>query len=218
MDKSPKRKTTRLKEYNYSLPGYYFVTICTYNRECLFGNIIDNQINLNDSGKMIDERLQTLPEHYDDILIDNYIVMPNHIHAIIIIKEPVGAAPRGRPGLQSNNILIENNIFSNGPAQGQSNGQAQGPVPTGKLSLSDIIHRFKSLTTKRYIDGVKNNNWQPFDKHVWQRSFYDHIIRTDTTLKNIRAYIINNPATWDNDEHNPKDIYNGQAQGPVPTG
>ncbi|MEA3328375.1 MAG: transposase, partial [Candidatus Omnitrophota bacterium] len=71
--------------------------------------------------------------------------------------------------------------------------------PTDKLSLSDIIHRFKTLTTKKYIDGVKNDNWEPFNKHLWQRSFHDHIIRNDKSLNDIREYIINNPATWIDD-------------------
>ncbi|MFQ5680636.1 MAG: transposase [Candidatus Omnitrophota bacterium] len=89
--------------------------------------------------------------------------------------------------------------------QAQDNGQAQRPVPTKyKLSLPDIIHRFKTITTKKYIDGVKNNNWQPFNKHLWQRSFYDHIIRNDTSLHKIREYIINNPVNWDMDENNIK--------------
>lgn len=164
-----RKRHIRLHGYDYSDAGWYFITICTANRKCLFGEIIDGRMNLNDSGKMIDEILRTLPEHYDNILMDNYIIMPNHVHAIIIIKKPVGPA--------------------------------QGPAPTG-LSLSDIIYRFKSLTTKRYIEGANNNNWQPFNKHVWQRSFYDHIIRTDTSLQNIREYITNNPATWDDDENN----------------
>ncbi|MEA3369533.1 MAG: transposase [Candidatus Ratteibacteria bacterium] len=82
-----------------------------------------------------------------------------------------------------------------------NNGQAQRPVPTDKLSLSDIIHRFKTITTKKYIDGVKNDNWKSFNKHLWQRSFHDHIIRNDKSLNNIREYIINNPATWEKDEN-----------------
>ncbi len=197
MKKIKTRKNNRLKDYNYAQPGYYYVTICTYDRKCLFGEIINNCVDLNNAGQMIDLILRTLPEHYPDILIDNYITMPNHMHAIIIIKEPVGAAPRGRPlintGLQIDDISDENKLLDNGPAQ--------GPAPTG-LSLSDIINRFKSLTTKRYIVGVKNNNWQSFDKHLWQRSFYDQVIQTDTSLKNIRKYIINNPATWANDDEN----------------
>ncbi|MBU4304243.1 MAG: hypothetical protein KJ893_01240 [Candidatus Omnitrophica bacterium] len=97
MNKYPKRKSTRLNNYDYSKPGYYYVTICAYDRERIFGNIIDNQIHLNNAGEMIDQVLRTLPEYYPNISIDDYIVMPNHIHAIIIIKEPVGAAPCGRP-------------------------------------------------------------------------------------------------------------------------
>ena len=123
--------------------------------------------------------------------------MPNHIHSIIIIKQPVGAALRGRlsinMGLKLNNISNKNRISDGGPSQGPS---------LAKLSLPDIVCRFKSLTTKCYIDGVKNNNWQPFNKHLWQRSYYDHIIRSDISLNKIRKYIVNNPATWDQDEHN----------------
>ena len=153
MDKLPKRKQNRLKEYDYCMPGYYFVTICAYDRKYLFGEIIDDNMELNDSGQMVDKILRTLPECYHGISIDNYIVMPNHIHAIILIKQPVGAAPRGRPlinmGLKLNNVSNKNRM--------SDSGLAQGPAPTG-LSLSDLIYRFKSLTTKHYIDGAKNNN------------------------------------------------------------
>ncbi len=185
----------RLKGYNYSQPGYYYVTICTYERKCVFANIIDNNVHLNIAGQMIDHILQTLSEYYPDIIIDNYVVMPNHVHAIIIIKESVGAAPRGRPlintCLKPNESSNQNNILGNGPAQ--------GPAPTGLLSLSDIIYRFKSLTTKKYIDGVKNHQWSAFNKHLWQRSFHDHIIRNDRSLNAIREYIANNPLNWEQD-------------------
>ena len=83
-----------------------------------------------------------------------------------------------------------------------NSGQARGPVPTTKLSLSDIVYRIKSLTTNKYIHGVKNNNWKPFDKHLWQKSFYDHIIRTDK----IREYIMNNSATWNEDTENKSSV------------
>ena len=103
MNKYPKRKSTRLKEYDYSQPGYYYVTRCAYDRKCLFVEIIDNKMRLNNAGEMIVQILQTLPEYYPNISICNYIVMPNHVHAIIIIKEPVGAAPRGRPLINTYN-------------------------------------------------------------------------------------------------------------------
>jgi len=123
--------------------------------------------------------------------------MPNHIHSIIIIKQPVGAALRGRlsinMGLKLNNISNKNRISDGGPSQGPS---------LAKLSLPDIVCRFKSLTTKCYIDGVKNNNWQPFNKHLWQRSYYDHIIRSNKSLKRIREYISGNPVNWKQDIDN----------------
>ncbi len=88
MNKYPKRKTTRLKEYDYTNPGYYFVTICAYDRKCLFGEIIDDNMELNDSGQMVDNILRTLPEYYPDIVINNHVVMPNHLHCIIMINNP----------------------------------------------------------------------------------------------------------------------------------
>ena len=186
-----RRNTNRIPQYNYSTPGYYFVTICTQNRQQIFGTIVNNQMILNDAGNMIDTVLNQIPKNYVGIDLDEHIVMPNHVHIIIEITEYVGAAPCGRPNQLSN----QNKIIHN--------GQAQGPVPTHNLSLSDIIHRFKTLTTKKYINGVKINNWIPFNRHLWQRSFHDHIIRNEKSLRNIRKYISNNPATWDQDVENP---------------
>ena len=90
MNKYPKRKSIRLKQHDYSQPGYYYVTICTYDRKCLFGKIIDHYMDLNNAGKIIDQILRGLPEYYRDICIDYYVVMPNHVHAIIQITNPVG--------------------------------------------------------------------------------------------------------------------------------
>ena len=183
------RKYNILKVYDYSKYGYYYVTICTYNRVNWFGEIKNNEIHLNDYGYMVKSIYEQMPDCYPGIYLDEYIIMPNHVHGIII-NDPVGAGPCTGPMelLDQNEILID--------------GQARGPVPTAKLSLSDIIHRFKLLTTKKYIDGVKNNGWTIFDKHLWQRSFYDHIVRTDQSLNKIREYITNNPRTWDDDKEN----------------
>ncbi len=107
------------------------------------------------------------------------IVMPNHIHAIIIIN---------------------NQISSN-------NGQTRGSVPTySNISLSNLIQRIKTLSTKKYINAVKNNAWPSFNKKIWQRSFNDHIIRNNKSLQKIREYIINHPATWAEDEENKSGI------------
>ena len=131
MPKTITRKSNiRLKEYDYPQSNYYFITACTENHLELFGKIENNGMVLNDAGKMIKRILLEIPEFYPVISLDAYIVMPNHIHAIIII----------------------NNQISLG------NGQAQGPVPTySNISLSNLIQRIKMLSTKKYIDAVKNN-------------------------------------------------------------
>ncbi|MFH1798333.1 MAG: transposase [Candidatus Omnitrophota bacterium] len=174
-----RKPNVRLKGYDYSQPNYYFITACTENHIEWFGNIINDQMELNDAGKMIEQTLLGIPDFYPGLSLDTHVIMPNNIHAIIIIQ---------------NNKLC-------------SNGQAQWPGPT-YLSLSDIVRRFKTLSTKKYIDGVKKNDWPPFNKKIWQRSFHDHIIRDNKSLNNIREYIQTNPATWDKDIENPNNIGN----------
>lgn len=191
------RRSIRLQKYDYSENGAYFITICTKNRECLFGKIIKGQIVLNDVGKMIQSTWNEIPQFYRGIEIDVFQVMPNHIHGIIVIQNefmPVGAGPRACPNCKSKYA---------GPRacpneQTQINGQLQGVAPT--LSLCDIVHRFKTLTTKKYIDNVKNNHWPPFNNKLWQRNYYEHIIRTEKSLNDIREYILNNPFNWAQDE------------------
>ena len=129
-------------------------------------------------------------QYYPGIELDVMQIMSNHFHGIIIICA-VGTAPRGRPMAPHGRLY---------PAI--ENGQARGPVPTAVLSLSDAIDRFKSLTTKRYIDGVNNNGWRLFPGKLWQRSFHDRIIRNEMELNHIRQYICNNPNEWDTDDNN----------------
>ena len=176
------RRSIRLQGYDYSQAGAYFVTICTQNRECLFGEIVDGEMRLNDAGKMIQVVWDEIPAYYPGIDIDSFIVMPNHIHGIVVI---VGAAPRGRPE----------------SAYSPQNGQAQGPAPPG-LTLPDMVHRFKTMTTKRYADFVKQNGWPPFPGKLWQRNYWEHIVRNEPELNRIREYIHNNPAQWELDSLN----------------
>jgi putative transposase len=161
-DQRPKRKSIRLKKYDYSTPGYYFVTICTKDRKCLFGEIKDQGMKLNEAGRMIDTVWHELPINYINISIDTFIVMPNHVNGIIVIQSSinVGAGPCACP---------------QDPDPKVTNGQPQGVSPTNlNLSLPDIVHRYKSLTTHKYIKGVKQNNWKPFDVKLWQRNYYEH--------------------------------------------
>ncbi len=156
----------------------YFVTICTQNKKCYFGEIANDKMILNDFGKIAKTTLTELPNHYNNIKIDEFIIMPNHVHVIIEIN--VGTPLVG--------VQDTNNVRT-----------GTRPVPT----ISKIIGTFKSLTTNQYIYHVKNSNWKPFNKHIWQRSFYDHIIRKDESLNKIREYIMINPQQWNKDKYNP---------------
>ena len=177
------RKTNRLQHYDYAQAGYYFVTICTQHRKELFGEIIDGQMVTNKAGEMIATTWNELPKFYPGIQIDQFQMMPNHIHGIIVF---VGDGPCAVP---------------NEP-RALPDGQPQGGVPT--LSLSNVVHRFKTLTTRLYIQGVHKNGWEPFKAKLWQRSFYDHVIRDEPSLHDIREYIQNNPVNWELDENNPR--------------
>ena len=170
------RRSIRLKGYDYSRPGAYFVTICTQGRLCLFGDVVDGNVILNESGRMVQTVWDEIPHHYPYVDVDAFVIMPNHIHGIVII---VGAGPCACP----------------------DTGQPQGVAPT--LSLPDVVHRFKTLTTKRYADGVKQRGWPPFPGRLWQRNYYKHIIRDENELNRIRQYITNNPLRWALDRENP---------------
>ncbi|MDR1831363.1 MAG: transposase [Fusobacteriaceae bacterium] len=175
------RRSVRLKSYDYAQNGAYFVTICVQDRRCLFGEIMNEGMTLNGAGKMIKSVLDEMPNHYDGIRLGKYTIMQNHIHLII---EIVGAGPRACP---------ENRQSP------ECAGQPQGVAPT-RLSLNDIVHRIKTLTTKRYADGVKQENWSSFNKRLWQRNYYERIIRDEAEYAHIAEYIINNPANWDKDD------------------
>ena len=179
------RRSIRLRGYDYSRPGAYFITICTQNRRCLFGDVVDGRMRLNDAGKMIQTTWNEIPHHYPGINVDAFVVMPNHIHGIIVI---VGPRPCAWP--------------MTARPDPQAQGQSQGIAPAGTLSLPDVVKRFKTLTTKRYIDGVKQYGWPRFDGRLWQRNYYEHIIRNNESLERIRQYILDNPVRWLTDHHN----------------
>jgi len=179
------RRSIRLKGYDYSMPGAYFITICTNNRECLFGEIIDGEMKLNDAGRMIERWYFELANKFLDIQCDEFVIMPNHFHCIIIIVETdinVGADLSVCPidKRQSHRIA---------------------PTPTSS-SIPRVVQWFKTMTTNEYIRNVKQNNWIPFIRRLWQRNYYEHIIRNDKSLDKIRQYIINNPLKWEMDFEN----------------
>jgi REP element-mobilizing transposase RayT len=180
------RRSIRLKGYDYSQSGLYFITICIQNREFLLGKIEQNLMILNPAGEMVKQMWQQLPQRFPHIQIDEFAVMPNHLHGII-------------------SISMVNTIPSN-HIQGQYLEQIQPLETTKSVKLGDIIGAFKSMTTHQYIQGIKQDNWQGFMGKLWQRNYYEHIIRDQESLNNIREYIINNPLKWEDDPENPNQI------------
>jgi len=177
----------RLHEYDYSLEGLYFVTICTQDRICRFGEITEGEMVLNNIGKMVKMCWLALKDRFTNIELHEYCVMPNHLHGIIQITDdvqPIVGVP-----------LVG--------TRSEENGQPQGIAPTSKAtkSIGDIIGAFKSVTTNEYIQGVKEKNWRTFDGKLWQRNYYEHIIRNDESYNKIAEYIYENPECWQTDDY-----------------
>jgi len=162
----PERRLQRLRNYDYTKNGAYFVTICTHKKLCLFGRIEKGIVHLNDAGQMVHDRFAEIPRFYPGIETDQFIVMPNHLHAILVIEH---------------------------------DRTTQGSVPA--LALSGYIQRFKSLTTRLYIESVKNGSYPVFDKRLWQKSYYDRIIRHEKEYQMIAEYIQTNPLRWQEDKY-----------------
>jgi REP element-mobilizing transposase RayT len=184
------RRSIRLKGFDYSSPGYYFITICTQNRECFFGRISQGMLKLNEAGKMIEIEWKNLTKQFNYIRLDSFIIMPNHLHGIINIT---GGPPFGSINeyyLNHEEITKNLNLIKN------TSG-------TLKNSIGRIIQRFKSISTVKYIESVRLHHWPFFEKHLWQKNFHDHIIRNMEELKTMRRYIMNNPMKWESDKDNP---------------
>nr|WP_319396212.1 transposase [uncultured Desulfobacter sp.] len=192
------RRSIRLRGYDYSQAGLYFITICSQGWAHLFGKIIDGEMVLNDAGRMVDRIWHEIPDYYDKFITQEFVVMPNHIHGIL--KRTVGAGPCACPRSPASPRPDKRH----GPGQSQQ-GQPQWVAPTGppsSMALSDVVGRFKSLTMKQYIDGVNHHGWQPFNIRLWQRNYWEHIIRNDYEYQNIAQYILDNPKRWEWDKLN----------------
>jgi len=178
-----RRRSIRLRGYDYTSTGAYFVTICAHGKVCLFGDIVDEKIRLNEAGCMIKKWWGELNRKFLTVETDEYIVMPNHFHGIIAIVN-VGADLRVCPPSDTNTFGVH--------TKGTHTG-----VP-----LPEIVQWFKTMTTNEYIRGVKTGLLTPFAGRLWQRNYYEHIIRDDKSLHRIREYIASNPAQWELDREN----------------
>ena len=195
----PKRRSIRLPEYDYSRTGVYFVSICTKDRKCLFGDIEDHKMVVNDPGRMVDKWYLELENKFQDIRCGEYIIMPNHFHAIIqnIGVDPVGADLCVCPDDRRGGPMTEKKIPGNRMMDKHTAGEHAGSP------LHRVIQWFKTMTTNEYIRGVKQYGWPSFPWKLWQRNYYEHIIRNKNEMIRIREYILNNPAQRATDRENP---------------
>ena len=183
-----KRRSIRLKGYDYSLSGFYFITICCYQRQCLFGEIIDSQIKLNNLGELVKEEWLKSAEIRKEIKLGEFVIMPNHFHGIVIIDRNAGTINLGANGRSPLQKIHHSSEI-------QSSKQ---PISMKPKSLSSLIAGFKSATTKK-INMIRETPQNP----VWQRNYYDNIIINDESLDKIREYVQNNPLSWENDQLHP---------------
>lgn len=183
----PNRQSIRLPNYDYSSEGLYFITICTQGRECLLGKIINGEMQLNAAGKMIEFWLQQITDKFSDIACDTFVIMPNHLHFIIQNHgHPFREGEHeGSPQL----VWVDQRVC---PQEDEAKESTQ---------LSTVIQWFKTMTTNFYIRGVKRDAWQPFDRRLWQRNYYEHIIRNQSSYQKIVDYILLNPSNWSEDQY-----------------
>ena len=182
----PRRRSTRLSRFDYARQGAYFVTLCTRNRACLFGDIQNGEMRLNETGELANKMWNEIPTHFPHVEIDASVIMPNHLHGVIVIPHaPVGATHAS-------------------------------PLPSGppKRSLGAIIGAYKSAVSRHanrlgLLSGLGLSR-----RSIWQRNYYDHVIRDDASLARIRQYIADNPFRWPEDPENPARQHASLAMGP----
>ena len=221
-------ESVRLQGYDYSQPGAYFITIVTHNRQCLFGNIVDGEMMLNEFGVLVKNEWLKTGIIRPNIVIDAFVVMPNHLHGILIITgNDDGRGFRGGGGRDTLQRVsttksemesdtksdmesdtksdMESNMESDMESNMESDMESDTGMGTKTMeqfgkpttnSIPTIVRLFKSTTTKQ-INQLRQTPMQP----LWQRNYYEHIIRNEIELNRIRQYIIDNPKKWKTDEN-----------------
>lgn len=180
------RRSIRLPHYNYAQPGLYFITICAYQRQCLFGRVINSQIELSSYGEIVAEEWTRSSELRQEIQLDAWVVMPNHFHGLVEI------------------VSTDSQILRADSRDAQNVG-ANSRSPLRKRmkskSISSLVSGFKSAATYR-VNCLRQTPGNP----VWQRNYYEHIVRNEADRDRLRDYIFHNPHTWTQDQlypHNP---------------
>jgi putative transposase len=266
-----KRRSVRLGGYDYSAPGAYFITLCTCQRQCLFGEVVAGQMELNATGLWVQACWQRLPHRFSQVTLDAFVIMPNHLHGILWLGgdrsldrdrsgrgEAFGqktleqskiyhpnASPPHNPNVSPipdpNVLPMHPNGDADAPRKGEAFRQKSGDTPckgeafgqkileqpeifvpnasplphqpatpiqpngTKSGSIAAIVQNFKSISTRR-LNQIQNN----MGRTLWQRNYYEHIIRDNTALLHIQNYIRNNPLSWEQDQLHPEHLSNIQ--------
>jgi putative transposase len=185
------RRSIRLPGYDYSQAGAYFMTVCTRDHQCLFGRVEGEAMRLNRVGEIAEGCWRAIPIHFADVELDVFVVMPNHVHGIIAIADAGGAA-----SVRATHA----SPLRHGP--GGAIDAAEIPRGPKRRSVGAIIGSYKSAVSK----GIHKIGGAP-GPVIWQRNYYEHIIRNDVSLNRIRQYILDNPARWAYDRYNPQAIH-----------
>ena len=188
------RRSIRLKGFDYSRTGYYFVTVCTRERECLLGEISDYKINLNEMGKMAEKMWHEIPTHFPNFVLDQCMIMPNHLHGIIrILEENHNKGTDTEKGLMNQTPTLQRT------SDCDYNSTQWIMMKNYAVTLGKIIRFFKARSTQ----AIRKNMGISF---YWQRNYYEHVIDDENELSRIREYIRENPANWPIDEDNPINV------------
>lgn len=174
------RRSIRLKGYDYSQAGAYFVTVCSWHKECVFGEIVNGEMCLNAYGEIVKKCWNAIHDHFENMVCDEFVVMPNHMHGIIMINCR-GEVASPFSGLEGRETL-----------------------PLQKTTLGKIVAYFKYQAAKQ-INHIRNTSGQ----QVWQRNYYETVIRNEKELQSIREYIVNNPMQWELDTEHPQNMLYG---------
>ncbi|MEL6524701.1 MAG: hypothetical protein AAFQ07_03230 [Chloroflexota bacterium] len=180
MKKLPQRKSPRLQGYDYSQSGAYFVTICTHRKDYLFGDVVNDEMQKFRLGDIAEQRWYDLPNHFEQVVLDGFVVMPNHVHGIIFIMDASADS-------------VNTDTIDRVPTEAREHvGTAS--MPSARPKLGTIIGTYKAAVT-RYANRILDD---PPSK-IWQSRYHDHIIRNEADLKRIREYVLYNPQKWESD-------------------
>jgi REP element-mobilizing transposase RayT len=174
------RRSLRLQGYDYTNPGAYFITVSTWNRECLFGGIVNGLMKVNEYGEIVRDEWVRTEDVRPNISLDEFVIMPNHFHGILFINDDGRYTSRG--------------TLQRAPTVERFGKPVSNSIPT-------IVRLFKSTTTKQ-INLIRNHPGMP----VWQRNYYEHVVRNEKELFKIRKYIKDNPLQWELDVENPQNM------------